>query len=75
MLEGSELCELAARYGLGAALYLPYIPQTLDTEWNQGCQPSQLQGGEGLWLYLVLLDLALPVYVCTLPINFFLVYQ
>ena len=26
------------------------IPQTLDTEWNQGCQPSQLQGGEGLWL-------------------------
>ena len=33
-----------------AALLLPYIPQTLDTEWNQGCQPSQLQGGEGLWL-------------------------
>ena len=47
---GSTVCELAARYGLGAALFLPYIPQTLDTEWNQGCQPSQLQGGEGLWL-------------------------
>ena len=40
----------AAQYGLGAALFLPYIPQSLDTEWNQGCQPSQLQGGEGFWL-------------------------
>ena len=39
-----------AQSGLRAALFLPYIAQTLDTEWNQGCQPSQLQGGDGLWL-------------------------
>ena len=25
-----------ARY---TTLFLPYIPQTLETEWNQGCQP------------------------------------
>ena len=28
---GDSTCELAARYGLGATLFLPYIPQTLDT--------------------------------------------
>ena len=57
------ICELAAQYGLGAAaLLLPYIPHTVDMEWNQGCQPSQLQGGEELWLchqVLATWDLAL----------------